>query len=60
MSNVKLVVLFFLKKVGHSRPLVIYFRLFNAVDNKPMFNKILLMNGVEPWTSGIKSDRSTN
>ena len=52
---------FFLKKkVGHSRPLFIYFRLFNTVDNKQMFNKILPMSGVEPRTSGIKSNRSTN
>ena len=47
-------------KVGHSRPLFIYFCLFNTADNKQMFNKILPMTGVEPWTSGIKSDRSTN
>ena len=47
-------------KVGHSQPLFIYFRLFNTVDNKQMFNKILPMSGVEPRTSGIESDRSTN
>ena len=29
----------FFKKVDHSRPLFIYFRLFNTVDNKQMFNK---------------------
>ena len=51
---------FFLKKMGHSRPLFIYFRLFNTVDNKQMFNKILPMTGVEPRTSGFESDRSTN
>ena len=51
---------FFLNKVGHSRPLFIYFRLFNTVDNKQMFNKILPMTGVEPWASGIESDHSTN
>ena len=50
----------FLKKVGHSQPLFTYFRLFNTVDNKQMFNKILPMTGVEPWTSGIESDSSTN
>ena len=44
-------IFFFLKKVGHSRPLFIY---------KQMFNKILPMSGVEPQTSGIESDRSTN
>ena len=30
---------YLLKKVGHSRPLFIYFRLFNTVDNKQMLNK---------------------
>ena len=50
----------FFFKVGHSRPLFIYFRLFNTVDNKQMLNKILLITGVEPRTSGIESDRSTN
>ena len=50
----------FFKKVGHSRPLFIYFRLFNTVDNKQMLNKILPMTGVKPRASGIKSDRSTN
>ena len=48
------------KKVGHSRPLFIYFRLFNTVDNKQMFNKILPMTGVKPRISGIGIDRSTN
>ena len=53
-------IFFFKKKVGYSRPLFIYFRLFNTVDNNQMFNNILLMTGVEPGTSGIESDRSTN
>ena len=56
--------LFFFLKVGHSRPLFIYFCLFNTVDikqvNKQMFNKILPMTGVDPRTSGIESERSTN
>ena len=30
-------------KVGHSRPLLIYFRHFKTVDNKQMLNKILPM-----------------
>ena len=47
-------------KVAHSRPLFIYFRLFNTADNKQMFNKILPMTGVEPRTSGIESDCSAN
>ena len=51
---------FFLKKVDHARPLFIYFRIFNTVDNKQMLNKILPMTEVEPRTSGIESDRSTN
>ena len=50
--------------MGHSRPLFIYFCLFNTVDikqvNKQMFNKILPIIGVEPRISGIESDRSTN
>ena len=46
--------------VGHSRPLFIYFRHFNTVDNKQMLNKILPMTGVKLRTSGIESDRSTN
>ena len=52
--------MYLFKKVGHSRPLLIYFRLFNTVNNKQMLNKILPMTGVEPRPSGIKSDRSTN
>ena len=47
-----------------SRPLFIYFCLFNTVDNKhvnkQMFNKILLMTWVELQTSGIVSDHYTN
>ena len=58
--NQSLAAIFFFFKVGHSRPLFIYFRLFNTVDNKQMFNKILPMTGVEPRISGIESDRSTN
>ena len=37
-----------------------YFRLFNTVENKQMFNKIYADDWVEPRTSGIESDRSTN
>ena len=50
----------FFKKVGHTRPLFIYFRLFKTVYNKQMLNKILPMTGVKPRTSGIESNRSTN
>ena len=59
-SKITLMYVSFFQKVDHSRPLFIYFRLFNTVDNKQMFNKILPMTGVEPWTSGIESNRSTN
>ena len=49
--------------VGLSRPLHIYFRLFNTVDSKQV-NKcsiyILPMTGFEPRTSGIGRDFSTN
>ena len=59
-----LVLLPTLKKVGHFRPLFIYYCLFNTLVNKQvnkqMFNKILLMTGVEPRASGIKSDCSTH
>ena len=49
----------FFKKVGHSRPLYL-FSSFNTVDNKQMVIKILPMTEVEPRTSGIESNRSTN
>ena len=50
----------FFKKMGLSRPLFLYFRLFNTVDSK-MFNiNFLPMTGFEPRTSEIGSDRSTN
>ena len=52
--------LFFFKKWAIPGLFFIYFHLFNTVDNKQMFNKILPMTGVEPRTSGIESDRSTN
>ena len=57
--------MFFFKKIKWAIPgLFIYFRLFNTVDNKQvkkqMFNKILLMTGVEQWTFSIDSDCSTN
>ena len=41
--------------MGPSRPLFLYFRLFNTVDSK-MFNiNFLPMTGFEPWTSGIEA-----
>ena len=46
--------------MGPSRPLFIYFRLFNTLDIKQMFNKILPKTGVEPRTSGNVIDSSTN
>ena len=52
----------FFKKMGHSRPLLLYFRLFNTVDSKQINVrfKSLLVYGFEPRTSGIRSDRTTN
>ena len=43
------------KKLGHSRPIFLYFRLFNTVESK-----CFPMTGFKPQTSGIGSDRSTN
>ena len=50
--------------MGHSRPLFLYFRLFNTVDSKQyiLYNS-LQMTGFEPRTallSVVGSDRSTN
>ena len=46
-------------KMGLSRPLLLYFRIFNIVDSNWSI-KFLPMTGFEPRTSGIKSDHSTN
>ena len=48
--------------MGHSRPLFIYFRLLNTVYSKQVnvLDKSLPMTGLEPWTPGVGSDRSTN
>ena len=47
--------------MGRSRPpFSLYFRLFNTVDSKQMFNKSLPMTGFEPRISGVGADRSTN
>ena len=45
---------FFFKKVGHYRPLFIYFCLFITVDSKQNFNIILPMTGFESRTSGLE------
>ena len=56
----------FFKKMGHSRPLFLYFHLFNTqltVNKCSIYiyiNKFLPMTGFELWTSGIGSNRSTN
>ena len=47
-------------KMGISRPLFLYFHLFNTVFNKQMFHKNVPMTEFEPWISGVKGDRSTN
>ena len=42
-------------------PASFYFRIFNTVDSKQMFNIIFLpMAGFEPRTSCIESNHSTN
>ena len=50
--------------MGNSWPLFINFRLFNTqlivYNCLILINKILLMTGFKPRTSGIGSDRSTN
>ena len=54
---------FFFKKNGHPRPLFSLFSSFQyTIDSNQMFNinKFLLMTGFEPWTSGIRSDRTPN
>ena len=45
--------------MGHSRPLFLYFRLFNTVNSKQMLDKSLPMPGFEPRISGVEGDRST-
>ena len=50
----------FLKKMSHSRPYFLYFRLFNTVESKQFSIRISPMTGFEPQTSGIRSNHSTN
>ena len=46
--------------MGRSRPpFSLYFRLFNTVDSKQMFNKSLPMTGFEPRISGVSGDSYT-
>ena len=49
----------FFIKMGHSRPLFHYVRLFNTVDSICSIY-FLPITGFKPLTSGIGSDRSTN
>ena len=49
----------FFWKMGHSRPLFIFFRLFNRVDIKRSIY-ILPMSGFKPQTSGVRRDYTTN
>ena len=44
--------------MGNYRPLFLYFRLFNTVDGKQMFDKSLPMTGFEPRISDVGGDRS--
>ena len=45
--------------MGHSRPLLLYFRLFKTADSKQMLDKSLPMPGFELQISGFEGDRST-
>ena len=47
-------------KLGLSRTLFIYFRLFNTVESKQMFYKSLPITGFEQRISGVGGDRSAN
>ena len=42
--------------MGSSRPLFLYFRLFNTVDSKQCSIKIMPMTGIELQTSGVGSN----
>ena len=57
--RVKTATTIFFIKMGHSRPLFHYFRLFNTVDSICSIY-FLPITGFKPRTSGIGSDRSTN
>ena len=50
----------FFEKMGHSRPLSLYFCLFNTVDSKQYSINTLPMTGFEPQTSGVGSDPFAN
>ena len=50
----------FFKKMGYSRPLFLYFRLFNTGDGKQFSLWIVPKNGWELRTSGVGSNCSTN
>ena len=58
--NIHCLATLFFKKMGHSRPLFLYFRLFNTVDSKQMFDKSLPMSGFELRIFGVGGDRSAN
>ena len=47
-------------KNGHSRPIFLYFRIFNTLTENNVQYKSLPMTGFEPQTSGIGSNGSTN
>ena len=48
---------FVFKKLGYSRPLFLYFRIFNTVESTYNFSP---MTGFEPGISGVGSNCSTN
>ena len=42
--------------MDQSRSLFVYFRLFNTVDSKQMFDKSFMMTGFKPRISGVGGD----
>ena len=42
--------MYLFKKVGHSRPLLIYFRLFNTVDNKQVNQQMFKYKFADDWS----------
>ena len=46
--------------MGISRPLFLYFHLFDSDASKQMFVNHFSMTGFEPQTSGVGRDRSSN
>ena len=46
--------------MGHSRPLFVYFCLFNTADSEEVIDKSLPIFGFKPRLSGVGGNHSTN